>query len=246
MGMFIPDQYSNNNSNNNNNDYNNTIISNDYNSSNNTFINNYDNDNNNASLQNNMFMPNDYNMNAVSSNQFDAQMNNQFMPNINQMVNEIPNQNTFNDQSNNPFASIRQNTERIINDKSTSMFNNEPTPTPEPVNQNTYGDMPKVENNFESSMDFTQLDQGFDLNSYKLPEDPMDQNNNTVSYQEESTSPTTFTGGPLEVNSLDDVLATIKAAVDKVKNGKVKVETDEIDFDDLYQVTIKVSKLGDY
>ena len=244
MGMFIPDEYTNNNSNNNNNynntiisnDYNNsnnTIISNDYNNSNNTFINNMD--NNNMGNINNTFIPIDYSLNNDNNNNSENSINN---------INPIP------VPENNPFASIRQNSERINSDKTNTMFMNNIEDNN--VSNNSNDLLPNLDNKFESTMDFTNLDQSFNLDDYKIPEENnynIDNNINNDNINNDNINNNynnNINSEPLEIGSLDDVLNTIKAAVDKVKNGKIKVETDEIDFDDLYQVTIKVSKLGDY
>ena len=32
----------------------------------------------------------------------------------------------------------------------------------------------------------------------------------------------------------------------KIKNGKIKVDTEEIDYDDTYQITIRIDKKGDF
>ena len=47
---------------------------------------------------------------------------------------------------------------------------------------------------------------------------------------------------PDMLNSIDDIINELKVAVNKIKNSKFKIDTDEINFDDIYQITIKIDK----
>lgn len=66
-------------------------------------------------------------------------------------------------------------------------------------------------------------------------------NNNEVKYVEEDVRYNNFVK-PEEITSIDDIIGELQTSVNKIKNSKFKVDTDEINFDDVYQITIKIDK----
>ena len=45
------------------------------------------------------------------------------------------------------------------------------------------------------------------------------------------------------IDNVDDIIERIKNVIDDIKaTSKLKIDTDEINFDDIYQVTIKIDK----
>lgn len=57
---------------------------------------------------------------------------------------------------------------------------------------------------------------------------------NDVRYQD--------TTKPIMYNSVDAIINELSNTINKIKNSKYKVDTDEINFDDVYQITIKIDK----
>ena len=48
---------------------------------------------------------------------------------------------------------------------------------------------------------------------------------------------------PEMLTSVDEIIAELQVVVDRIKNNsKFKIDTDEINFDDIYQITIKIDK----
>ena len=45
------------------------------------------------------------------------------------------------------------------------------------------------------------------------------------------------------IDNVDEIINKLKSVVDEIKNNsKFKVDTDEINYDDIYQITIKIDK----
>ncbi len=46
----------------------------------------------------------------------------------------------------------------------------------------------------------------------------------------------------ITMTSIDEIIEELRTVVDRIKHSKYKVETDEVDFDDIFQITIKIDK----
>lgn len=218
---------------------------------------------------NNMFMPtgNVFNANQLdnTNNAFDSNYFNNTPvppmtnPNNNMMASQPPyftnndymapvgNSNENTNNSFNPFASIRNNTNNLNND--INNVNN--------VNNNTTTPNPFYVNNEEIKVNQDE----FNINDYKLPgyeespkmEEPLNQDiqaelpktTEEFKYVEENPNYVSV-DKPVGVASVDDVINVFKEALNKIKNGKIKVDTEEIDYDDSYQITIRIDKKGDF
>lgn len=255
--MFIPEQYNNNVDNNNQggmfipsgNNFSNS------NSTGNMFINPPQNNNNDYN-NNGMFIPQTNPFEPVTNNNSVSSFNDNNTQGVN---NPFFTNNAFvppvNQPTNNPFSNIRMNTENQ---------NSNPTPFYTDNNQNDGSLLNNIE--FDSSS-------SFNINDYKLPgvDEPNNNftnisvNENEYHYKEDAVedfrnlkvddnqykyvedNPNYVSvDKPDGVESLDDVINILKNCLDKLKNGKIRVDTEEIDFDDTYQITIKVDKKGDF
>ena len=71
---------------------------------------------------------------------------------------------------------------------------------------------------------------------------PITSNFNEVKYVENDNRYSDLTK-PEMLSSVDEIISELQVVVDKIKNNsKFKIETDEINFDDIYQITIKIDK----
>lgn len=255
--MFIPEEFSNKNNNlNQNNDINNNQS--------NMFIpneNNFNNQNNNMFIpqdnvmnnNSNMFIPNNIENNVNEQNMssptpIDLPTNNGGMNPFLTSDNYMPpmsNNSENNYDDNNPFSNIRMNTSNMNNDNNMFYMNNNSN---EEINSSSDFDindykLPEFDNNIENnyvnevSQNNVEENNAFNpnvvdiSNDYKYVED----NPNYVSVDK-----------PEGVSSVDDVINVLRSALDRIKNGRIKVETEEIDFDDNYQITIRIDKKGDF
>ena len=256
--MFIPEEFSNKNSNSNlNQNYNenNMFISNE--NINNNFT------NTNAIDNNNMFIQQDNNFNNVANNnvvnnnidstQLDLPNNNGGMNPFltsNNYIPPMPENNIQNNNINdNPFSNIRMNTNNMINDNNNNNNNNN--------------------NLFFTSNNDNKLNEdsnSFNIDDYKLPEYDNNDYNQENSVNMENSAPIepavvnipndykyvednpnyVSVDKPDGVSSVDDVINVLKVALEKIKNGKIRVDTEEIDYDDTYQITIRIDKKGDF
>lgn len=249
--MFIPDNnidYNNNNNNNafmpDNNNVNSTSFNTDINQ--NTFVPNNDtvlpmsNTNMMNSDMNQFIMPtNDGGMNPFfTSNAYVAPTPNNNDTNMN---------NLNNSNQSNPFSSIRMNTNNISNS----------------INRNINDSLPDYNDNYNENSS-----NEFDINDYKLPQYDNNYDNSVSNNFEKTNSPIQITqteipstneykyvednpnyvsiDKPEGVSSVDDVIEILRGSLDKIKNGKIKVDTEEIDYDDTYQITIRIDKKGDF
>ena len=69
--------------------------------------------------------------------------------------------------------------------------------------------------------------------------------NNTYHYVEENPNYNDIES-PKMISSIDEVIALLQSTIEQIKNSKLKVDTEEIDFDDMYQITIKIDKKGNF
>lgn len=251
----------------------NRVESNDSNANNvgnNVFIPNPFMPNNNSSINQNSDIPtNNYGENVINNNQpnnFDSSFNSNQMPNNNGGMNPFLTSNNYNppmsmenNSSNavNPFSSIRMNTNNQSNVNKQNPFFTE-------NNQVESG------NNDISSENSSFNNSTFDINDYKLPgvdygdnsvnnemneqnnvsnQEPFNVNsvNNMNNYQYVEDNPNYVSvDHPRGVETIDDVINTLRATLDNIKNGKLRVDTEEIDYDDSYQITIRIDKKGDF
>ena len=92
--------------------------------------------------------------------------------------------------------------------------------------ENNYLNNEGIDNNVMINNVNPPITTGFDNNSYV---------ENNPNYVDASKS--------LMIESIDEVINKIKVVVDDIKNNsKYKVDTDEINYDDIYQITIKIDK----
>lgn len=166
-------------------------------------------------------------------------------------------------EQSNPFSSIRMNTTNINNAN-----NNANNLMPNLDISNDTNLMP----NFDIGNDNNS--NNFNINDYKLPEYENTYNNNSddnniynndfdnynptisanskpsesvIEYKYVEDNPNYVSvDKPDGVSSVDDVIKILRVSLDKIKNGKIKVDTEEIDYDDTYQITIRIDKKGDF
>lgn len=170
-----------------------------------------------------------------------------------------------------PVTNIENTTDNFI-DNNTSNYVEAPLNSDSVVNEDVqYADtssnfeQPTYDNNYVNSFDSNNLENNFkDNNDFNdsayinsdyvetpvqtfEPIDKIDQdytvpsNNPMPKYIEEDSrfvDISKYNG----LNSIDEMLKELKVVVDKIKSSKFKVDTEEVDFDDMYQITIKVSK----
>ncbi|MBP5683771.1 MAG: ParB/RepB/Spo0J family partition protein, partial [Bacilli bacterium] len=119
----------------------------------------------------------------------------------------------------------------------------------------------------DSGFDTYEASNNFNIDDYKLPGvdyddlvSNMDENMDDVNALDNVTVSSDFDAGNkvyryaednpnymsvdknYGVSSLDEVINVLKATIDRLKEGTIKIETEEIDFDDWYQIVIKVDK----
>ena len=71
---------------------------------------------------------------------------------------------------------------------------------------------------------------------------PITTNFNANSYVEDNPNYVDVSKATI-IDNVDTIINELKATIEKIKNqSKFKVDTDEIDFDDVYQITIKIDK----
>lgn len=217
--MFIPNNYPDNQS---------SGMENKFIPSNNGPLNQVNNTQNENVLQGNMFMPTNQFVNQTGIME-NSNMSNPFITNNNyaapmSMQNDTP--------GFNPFSNIKQ--EPIESNNQTNQF------IPSNNQNETYSD----------GLDFTKLsgeedNKAFNINDYKMPYTEEVPTNNTYHYVEENPNYNDIES-PKMISSIDEVIALLKSTIEQIKNSKLKVDTEEIDFDDMYQITIKIDKKGNF
>lgn len=170
-----------------------------------------------------------------------------------------------------PVTNI-ENTTDDFSDNNTSSFVETPVTSDSTINEdvqyidtNNNFEQPTYDNSYVNSFDTNKLENNFrDNNDFNdsayinsdyvetpvqtfEPIDKIDQdysvpsNNPMPKYIEEDSrfvDISKYNG----LNSIDEMLKELKVVVDKIKSSKFKVDTEEVDFDDMYQITIKVNK----
>ena len=211
------------------------------------FLNDYDNNYPNAandimnSMDNNMPVNNEVNNmdtpvvdNSVNNandddfmnflNNYDSLPNNNVSVNVDNNVNNNVVDNSVNDVNNNDFMNFLNNydnnsvtTQPVVNNVvEEPSVNYQPTPS---FNNPVINDVnPPVTSNFNMS----------EPTPVKYVED--DARYNDLSK-------------PELLSSVDEIIGELQVVVDRIKNNsKFKIDTDEINFDDIYQITIKIDK----
>ena len=96
-----------------------------------------------------------------------------------------------------------------------------------------------TELNFESYLNNNIQDKGVMINNVTPP---ITNNFNNNSYVEDNPNYVDVSKATI-IDNVDIIINELKATIEKIKNqSKFKVDTDEIDFDDVYQITIKIDK----
>ena len=249
-----------NNNGNMNNNFNSFLNINQFNPNNgNNFLNNNDNN----AQNNNEFMSylNNYDNQASVINQNTQQQeqnNNEFMNYLNNYDNNNPVNNEDSGDSN--FMNYLNNYDNNAlvdnnNDDSSegstdfmnylnSYDNNNPLPTSENNNEftnylNNYDNENPLPNNIDTNSYMNNYNNNVMLNSVNPP---ITGNFNANSYVEDN--PNYIDASQQHVmGSVDEIINELKKTIDKIKNeSKYKVDTDEVNFDDMYQITIKIDK----
>jgi len=185
---------------------------------------------------------NDSGMNPFfTNNDYAAPISNNNANNMNS-INNIDSMNQPN-----PFSSIRMNTNNINNNANNSLNSNinEVSPDYDDYNNTNEFDindykLPEYENNSDNNIN--DFGNNFSGNSSVLPEIP---DTNEYKYVEDNPNYVSV-DKPVGVSSVDDVIEVLSGALDIIKNGRIKVDTEEIDYDDTYQITIRIDKKGDF
>ena len=110
-----------------------------------------------------------------------------------------------------------------------------------PVNK-PQEEIPEMNNstlNFDSYLNNNANDNGVVINNVNPP---ITSNFNANSYVEDNPNYVDVSKATV-IDSVDIIIDELKATIEKIKNqSKFKVDTDEINFDDVYQITIKIDK----
>ena len=134
-------------------------------------------------------------------------------PTLNQEQEDPKFMNYLNNYDNNMFNEPNQNTDEIIN--TTSNYNDY---------LNNYGET--KDNNVMINNVTPPITSDFNPNTY------VENNPNFVDVSKS-----------VMINNVDEIIDKLKVVVDNIKNNsKFKVDTDEINYDDFYQITIKIDK----
>ena len=223
------------------------------------YLNNYDNNNNpvnNEDSGDSNFMNylNNYDNNALVDNNNDdsSEGSTDFMNYLNSYDNNNPlpiseNNNEFtnylnNYDNNNPLPASNDNNDfaNYLN----NYDNNNPLPTSENNNEftnylNNYDNENPLPNNIDTNSYMNNYNNNVMLNSVNPP---ITSNFNANSYVEDN--PNYIDASQQHVmGSVDEIINELKKTIDKIKSeSKYKVDTDEVNFDDIYQITIKIDK----
>ena len=156
------------------------------------------------------------------------------------------NQNSF---LNNYAESAPINNDMANNDSNFMSFlnqydNNNPLPTSDNMPQQTQ-EIEQITDVDTNNNAFINNYTNESMNNNVLINDvnpPITSNFNANGYIEDNPNFVDVSTKPL-MNSVDEVISELKRTVDKIKSeSKYKIDTDEINFDDLYQITIKIDK----
>ena len=189
---------------------------------------------NNNSFMNNGIPNNDSGnggfMNFLNNYDNNIPQNNNSYENLNNTNNYMNNEIPDNNSSNGSFLNNYKNNMPIDNNQSNidnSYLNHHDIETIDNESDNS------ISNNFISDSNNVMLNNvnppitsNFDANSYI---------EDTPDYVDVSKNDT--------INSVDEIIDELKVTIDKIKSqSKFKIDTDEINFDDIYQITIKIDK----
>ena len=178
------------------------------------YLNNYDNNNtvNNQTPTLNQEQEDLDFMNYLNNYDNSNTVNNE-TPTLNQEQEDPKFMNYLNNYDNNMFNEPNQNTDEIIN--TTSNYNDY---------LNNYGET--KDNNVMINNVTPPITSDFNPNTY------VENNPNFVDVSKS-----------VMINNVDEIIDKLKVVVDNIKNNsKFKVDTDEINYDDFYQITIKIDK----
>lgn len=172
----------------------------------------------------------------------------------------------------NPFSSIRmnsmQNNQNNINENMTSnpffVDNNQNNLNESQFNINDYrlpdysdnsitnSASEKGTNSFNDTVplnnfngEFNNIDQTSMANDQSLDDNTSNTENTSYKYVEDNPNYVSV-DKPHGVSSVDDVIEVLREALNKIKNGQIKVDTEEIDYDESYQITIRIDKKGSF
>lgn len=183
-------------------------------------------------------------------------LGNQFItptPTVEPVTNIENTTDNFIDNNTSNYVEVPLNSDSVVNEdvQYADTSSNFEQPTYDNSYVNSF-DSNNLENNFKDNNDFN--DSAYINSDYVEtpvqtfePIDKIDQdytvpsNNPMPKYIEEDSrfvDISKYNG----LNSIDEMLKELKVVVDKIKSSKFKVDTEEVDFDDMYQITIKVSK----
>jgi len=207
------------------------------------FLNDYDTNYPNAandimnSMDNNMPVNNEVNnMNTpVVDNSVNNTNNDDFKSFLNNYDN-LPNNNVndFNVDNNVNNNVVDNSVNDVNNNDFTNFLNN--------YDNNNVTTQPVVNNVVEEpSVDY-QPTLSFNNPVINDVNPPVTSNFNEVKYVENDNRYSDLTK-PEMISSVDEIIGELQVVVDKIKNNsKFKIDTDEINFDDIYQITIKIDK----
>lgn len=171
--------------------------------------------------------------------------NNSFIPN-NIMQTGLNENINYSDVKDNMMPYNVQEEKQIIKEVSNNFENNENEFEDNAPSFNIDDYMlPGVENETNNLENNTLNETSGDINNFNVVDNQVNTEEKEYKYVEEHPNYESV-DNPKGVESIDDVINLLRATLDKIKNGKLKVDTQEIDFDDLYQITIKIDKKGDF
>ena len=185
-------------------------------------------------------MPNNYNQTPV----------NDFVNNNPNGVNNGPIMSFNNDYLNNGVANNNQpvvNNEipENNNDSFMNFLNNYDANYPTPANNvpeqnnNEPEDLNTFLSNYDNNPASTMNNNNVLINDVNPP---ITTNFNANGYVEDNPNYVDVSTSPV-MNSVDEIIGELKKTIDKIKaESKFKIDTDEINFDDTYQITIKIDK----
>ena len=196
--------------------------------------NNYDNTNNMNSQNNDGFMNflNNYDNNnpipasgVATPESYQAPTpSNPVEPNGQSVQNNYDNTNNMNSQNNDGFMNFLNNYENNSTSTDIETINDSQFTTDSFMNNYTKETVPN--NNVMINNVNPPITTNFNANSY-VEDNP--------NFSDVSVKPI--------MGSVNEIINELKVTVDKIKaESKFKIDTDEIDFDDVYQITIKIDK----
>ena len=180
------------------------------------------------------------NDNNVNNNINNNDENNDYNSINNDNINNNNNNNSTSNNDNYNENNLVDNTLSSEFEEHTSSFNIEDYMLPGFDNQEENNSNNNINNFYvPNEVDFTNLNPIDEVKNSPV--------NSEMDYKYVEENPNYVSvDNPKGVESIDDVINLLRDTLDKIKNGKLKVDTEEIDFDDLYQITIKIDKKGDF